>query len=444
MKKAGMAMVLLTMAVFHVFSADDVVFSEGFDTPEAVAKYGPGDGISFVPEGGAGGSGCIRFHRDTVGDSWLLIPIDPAELRGRAIQVEAMMKAEKIAKPSPGYMGPKLMLNLQSPGENSHSEQEKVHGTYDWRKFQVFAQAASDVEKAVLAIGIQHGQGTLYMDDVKITLVPTGETEAFVPPAAPLPTRTKYRGMMSGYDLREADIRDFALDFGGNLLRWQLLRGKADTSTPELYRAWLDAELDKLDLLGGPTIENGTMRYRLSDMLRYLAAGADVVLDEGNTIKPECADVLHSLTDAARQIQVPGYGLVQMHPHSAFTITMNEDYAGTNFMNEATIDRFTPIHIAEPETIVDVLRRVVPEASGASLNICDYVYCAIRDRIRSAGGLEPDAMTIRGFIDALRAEPLLGLRWGLLDNVASKPQDAYTRLQLTELIESMVPQDGRV
>ena len=168
------------------------------------------------------------------------------------------------------------------------------------------------------------------------------------------------------------------------------------------------------------------------------------LLDEGNTIKPECADVLHSLTDAARQIQVPGYGLVQMHPHSAFTITMNEDYAGTNFMNEATIDRFTPIHIAEPESIVDVLHRVVPEAGAASLNICDYVYCAIRDRIRSAGGLEPDAMTIRGFIDALRAEPLLGLRWGLLDNVASKPQDAYTRLQLTELIESMVPQNGRI
>lgn len=140
---------------------------------------------------------------------------------------------------------------------------------------------------------------------------------------------------------------------------------------------------------------------------------------------------------------MPGYGLVQMHPHSAFTITMNEDYAGTNFMNEATIVAHAH-HTAEPETIVDVLRRVVPEASGASPNICDYVYCAIRDRIRSAGGLEPDAMTIRGFIDALRAEPLLGLRWGLLDNVASKPQDAYTRLQLTELIESMVPQDGRV
>ena len=163
------------------------------------------------------------------------------------------------------------------------------------------------------------------------------------------------------------------------------------------YRIQGNAELDKLDLLGGPTIENGVMRYKLSDMLSYLRDGADVVLDEGNTIRPECAEVLRSLTDAARQIEVPGYGLVKMHPVSSFTITMNEDYAGTNFMNEATIDRFTPIQMSEPE-----------------------------------------AMTIRGFVDALRAEPLLGLRLSLLDNVAGKPQDAYTRGRLTELIESLL------
>lgn len=64
------------------------------------------------------------------------------------------------------------------------------------------------------------------------------------------------------------------------------------------YRMQGNAELDKLDLLGGPTIENGTMRYRLSDMLRYLAAGRTSCSTEGHTIKPECADVLHSLTDA--------------------------------------------------------------------------------------------------------------------------------------------------
>ena len=107
-------------------------------------------------------------------------------------------------------------------------------------------------------------------------------------------------------------------------------------------------------------------------------------------------------------------------------------------MNEATIDRFTPIQMGEPETIVEILRRVVPTASEQSLRICDVLYGAIRNMIHSADGLEPEAMTIRGFIDALRAEPLLGLRLGLLDNVAGKPQDAYTRLRLTELIESMI------
>ncbi len=205
------------------------------------------------------------------------------------------------------------------------------------------------------------------------------------------------------------------------------------------YRMQGNAEMDKLDLLGGPTIENGTLHYKLSDMLRYIEAGADVVLDEGNTIKPECADVLHSLTDEARRIQVPGYGLVKMHPRSSFTITMNEGYAGTNYMNEATIDRFTPIQMSEPGSVKEILRRVVPTAPEHCLSICDVVYCAIKSRIDSAGGLEPEAMTIRGLVDALRAEPLLGLKWGLLDNVAAKPQDQYTRLQLTELIESVVP-----
>ena len=247
MKIARYFTLLTVAAAVHASVADEIVFSESFDTPESVARYRPGEGVEFVPGEGSGGGGCIRFRRETVGTCWLQIPVDPAKLRGRAVQLEAMMKAENIAKPSPGYMGPKLMLNLQGPGENSFSEQEKAHGTYDWRKFRVFAQVAPDVEKAVVSIGIQHGQGTLYMDDIRLSLVPTGETGAFTPPATPLQDRPGRRGMMSGYNMTAKDIRDFAVDFGGNLLRWQLLRGNADTSTPEKYMAWLDAELDKLD-----------------------------------------------------------------------------------------------------------------------------------------------------------------------------------------------------
>ena len=207
------------------------------------------------------------------------------------------------------------------------------------------------------------------------------------------------------------------------------------------YRMQGNAEMDKLDMLGSPTVKNGDMEYQLSDMLSYLRDGADVVLDEGNTIKPEVADLLHSLTDEAKQIEVPGYGLVVMAPLSSITITMNEAYMGTTRMNEATVDRFVPIQMAQPESIIEMLSKVVPTASEASLNICNKIYYGIKDKIGSVDGngdLEADAMTIRGFIDALRIEPCLGLKRALKDNVANKPQDAYARIQLNELIESTV------
>lgn len=207
------------------------------------------------------------------------------------------------------------------------------------------------------------------------------------------------------------------------------------------YRLQGNAEMDKLDLLGSPSLHAGTMTYEISDMLRFLEIGGDIVLDEGNTIKPEVAALLHSLTDNARQIQVPGYGLVKMHPESTITITMNEDYCGTTRMNEATIDRFTPIQMSQPSSIKALLQKCCPDATTQEVSICDKVYLAIKNKIvgeNSNGTLDPDCMTIRGFIDALKVSSLLGLKTALLDNVAKKPQDAYCRMELCEVIASLV------
>lgn len=213
------------------------------------------------------------------------------------------------------------------------------------------------------------------------------------------------------------------------------------TNTPQ-YRMQGNAEMDKLDLLGSPTIKSGNMEYQLSDMLKYLQIGANVVLDEGNTIKPEVADLLHSLTDESRKIEVPGYGLVVMSPVSTITITMNEDYMGTTRMNEATVDRFVPIQMSQPTSITELLAKCVPAAGKDSVNLCNRVYGAIKNEIEGVGemgSLEPDCMTIRGFIDALRAEALLGLKIALLDNVANKPQDSYSRMRLNEIITAILP-----
>lgn len=204
------------------------------------------------------------------------------------------------------------------------------------------------------------------------------------------------------------------------------------------YRLQGNAELDKMDLLGSQTVENGNIHFQLSEMILCLMAGGDVVLDEGNTVRPEVADLLHSLTDESREIQIPGYGLVKRHEKSSLTLTMNENYMGTTKMNEATIDRFTPIQMSQPNSIMDVLKEAVPQANEADLKVCDEIYKIIKNKISGTGTaqgtLEPDCMTIRGFIDALRATTLLGLKAALLDNVANKPQDSYSRTELVEVI----------
>lgn len=204
------------------------------------------------------------------------------------------------------------------------------------------------------------------------------------------------------------------------------------------YRLQGNAELDKMDLLGSQIVEKGDIHFQLSEMILCLMAGGDVVLDEGNTVRPEVADLLHSLTDESREIQIPGYGLVKRHENSSLTLTMNENYMGTTKMNEATIDRFTPIQMSQPDSIKNVLKEAVPMASETDINVCDGIYKIIKSKISGTGTaqgtLEPDCMTIRGFIDALRATTLLGLKAALLDNVANKPQDSYSRAELVEVI----------
>lgn len=203
------------------------------------------------------------------------------------------------------------------------------------------------------------------------------------------------------------------------------------------YRMEGNAEMDKMDLLGSPQLNDASTTFKVSDMILCLVAGGDVVLDEGNTIRPEVASLLHSLTDESRQIQIPGYGLVTRHAFSTLTLTMNENYMGTTKMNEATVDRFTPIQMAQPASIADILEEAVPTADKKDVKIADKIYLQLKNKISGSnaqGTLEPDCMTIRGFVDALRAAPLLGLKNALMDNVADKPQDEFSRTEIRELI----------
>ena len=199
------------------------------------------------------------------------------------------------------------------------------------------------------------------------------------------------------------------------------------------------SELDKMDLLGSRTLKNGDTGFELSEFLQTLRDDGVAVIDEVNTVRPEVLTILHSLTDGARSIDVPGYGTVRMGPHACILYTMNEDYVGTGEMNAATIDRGPTIIVEQEQDMSILLKTAVPDASKEDINICCKVSNEIRNAAQSgSGSLTAEAITVRGYIDALQCAQFIPLRCALIQNVANKAQSAAERSIIEAIITANV------
>ena len=206
-----------------------------------------------------------------------------------------------------------------------------------------------------------------------------------------------------------------------------------------LCRVQGSSELDKLDLLGSRTLNDGSTGFELSIMLETLRDGGVVVIDEANTVRPEVLTMLHSLTDGARAIDVPGYGRVEMDKRACILYTMNEDYIGTGEMNAATVDRGPTMIIEQELDLGALLREAVPDSIETDVQTC----CKVSDeihRIIDQGESEfgNEAVTIRGYIDALQAAMFIPLKRALIQNVANKAQSELERSAIASVIDAMV------
>lgn len=205
-----------------------------------------------------------------------------------------------------------------------------------------------------------------------------------------------------------------------------------------LSRIQGNSDMDKIDLLGGQTLDDHGTHFELSSFVEMLMKGGDVVLDEINSVKPEIAIILHSLADDARSIEVPGYGFVEMHSDAHIWATMNEDYVGTGMLNSATADRFVPVFLKDQLDLGKLLMEMVPDADKKVVESCVTLYNKIRKAVRE-GKCSSDAITTRGFIDALESAKWLPVRAALLDNVGNRPQDSDDRLAVCGFIRELFP-----
>ena len=253
-----LSLVLLT--TYHAVDAlnkGDIVLQHNFDGPVEQAVWNPflGPLVQLVITDR--GNQALRIQRSliTAGSTWVIIPLPAFTLRGYKIRIQANVKAENISAPPNSWNGIKIMLHTTGPNSDNYPQQNLPQGTFDWRTADYVASVPIDTQQATLRLGLELVTGTVWFDDLKVTIYSKARPPPPRPPPPGLPYKghnlTRLRGAMIGTSLKEKDFKDFG-SWNANHVRWQLMwngfpHSSADNGDIPAYEAWLESALKLLD-----------------------------------------------------------------------------------------------------------------------------------------------------------------------------------------------------
>lgn len=239
----------------------------------------------------------------------------------------------------------------------------------------------------------------------------------------------------------------------GKFLRFEGTKGTGKNTLIEtlawvyqrpLFEMSLTGQTDKFDMFGSKTFETTTdqdgnkvteMIFEKEALVEALECGGFFDLDEINAADDSVLFSLQAILDDRRRVQVPGYGLVKVHPKFRMIATMNPlGYLGTRELPDAVNDRFTPIIFPESASISNLLTERVPDAIPEHVDICDRVFSSLM-KLYQNNEITERCITIRGFIDAIEISPVLGIYEALIDNVANRINDLEYRRTVESIID---------
>lgn len=213
-----------------------------------------------------------------------------------------------------------------------------------------------------------------------------------------------------------------------------------------LFELSMNSQTDKLDLMGSKTFtttvnadgkEITQIGFQKEALVEAMEVGGFLNLDEVNTADPAVLVLLHSIVDDRGSVEVPSYGRVKADENFGIILTMNADYIGTNSLNEATRDRFTPILFPNNNSIASVLQERVKGAKATDIQLADRLYKSIMNLVQQ-GSLSMDCITVRGFIDAVEVAEDLSLKEALEDCVANRIEDEEYRMTVNSMIDDIL------
>ena len=250
-------MVAVCAARIGAVQVGDVVFQTDFSTASQRASWSRAPFATWVkgPE-----SWTLRVHaaENSASDSHMVsLPMTLAPWRGCRLQFTCRVKADRVTRAVQPYLGVKYMLHYTSPSSGPvWLNQNDVYGTFDWKTLSFLVRLPDDVTEAQLSLGLQGSSGTVFFDEMRVTVLSLPRKPRPKPVDNPGPVYRghdlpRLRGVMSPNAFHEEDLRTLGQEWNANLIRWQITRnwGRAGTDRDlKEYDQWFARELADLDL----------------------------------------------------------------------------------------------------------------------------------------------------------------------------------------------------
>ena len=258
---AFMLLAIVSLANANSYAAPqigEVVFHADFDAAGDLNSWTGADQPGIRLEQRDSGAKCLSVERPKAagpGSRGVRVRLPLEKFRGTRVRVEALVRAEDVARPPNAYNGVEVMLHAVAPGGQRWSQRNGVFGTFDFKPIGFVAEVPADATGASLILGLEKTTGRVWFDEVTITVVGVRRSVPAEKPVGPVykgHDAVRLRGAMIGHHVTEADLRVLGGQWKANHVRWQLIwggfpHGPADRASVEEYRRWLDGTLDRLD-----------------------------------------------------------------------------------------------------------------------------------------------------------------------------------------------------
>lgn len=227
--------------------AERTVFRCDFDR-ETTAGSSEGRLVAGFEQGRS-----LRIERAERGSYSRRFVLSADAFNDRFATLRAVVKAQKVSNPPQSWNGIKVMLVLETASGARHYPQIPIPvGTFGWKQMSHTIRLPGDVTSAVLVVGLEDVTGRAWFDNLEVVVgrpERKGRRSETRFTGHDLP---RLRGVMHGPRFRESDIRDLAVTWNANQIRWQLnwtpmKQAEEWARDLEAYDRWLDGALAECD-----------------------------------------------------------------------------------------------------------------------------------------------------------------------------------------------------